>query len=251
MVSIASLQTTFVADPDVEYQCQANLNLYDSSELQTLATQAVAGRQVRILPLSFNSNRNIQDSVNLEGEGAVHVLLCEDHYSGWVALEDLDMLELAEKPYRSIALSPAEISARLPQVVEFAQRAMRQPNSYLWGGTVGPNYDCSGLVQTAFAASGIWLPRDAYQQEEFVQPIALDHLQLGDLVFFGRPERCTHVGLALGDGYYIHSSGKDQGRNGIGIDQLAADGDPVSQAYFRQLRGAGRVVACYGPDRSR
>jgi cell wall-associated NlpC family hydrolase len=101
------------------------------------------------------------------------------------------------------------------------------------------------LVQTAFASADIWLPRDAYQQEAFVQPIALADLKLGDLVFFGTPTKATHVGLHLGDGYYIHSSGKDQGRNGIGIDLLSERGDRVSQTYFRQLRGAGRVVSCY------
>jgi cell wall-associated NlpC family hydrolase len=277
MVAIASLQMTFATDPAVEYQCQANLNLYDSPELKALATQAVAGRQVRILALSPHANRNIRDSAIQDGaiqdsglqdsglqdtvilEDAVQVVLCEDDYPGWVALEDLDLLERAEVSYREIcaggkpanSLSAAEIAARLPQVIEFAQSAMRQPNHYLWGGTVGPNYDCSGLVQTAFAAAGIWLPRDAYQQEAFVSAVELDALQPGDLVFFGKPERCTHVAIALGNEQYIHSSGKDQGRNGIGIDRLAEDGDLVSQVYFRQLRGAGRVVECYVPTASR
>jgi cell wall-associated NlpC family hydrolase len=50
------------------------------------------------------------------------------------------------------------------------------------------------------------------------------------------------VGLYLGDNQYIHSSGRDQGRNGIGIDCLSEQGDAVSQTYFRQLRGAGRVM---------
>ena len=264
MVAIASLQTTVTADPTVEYQCQANLNLYDSPELKALATQAVAGRQMRILPLSFQANRHIQDSAIQDSAGqdpaaqasvtlagAVQVVLGEDNYPGWVALEDLDLLELAEVPYQAIALPASEIAARLPQVIEFAHSAMRQPNHYLWGGTVGPNYDCSGLVQTAFAAAGVWLPRDAYQQEAFVSAVELESLQPGDLVFFGKSERCTHVGMALGNGQYIHSSGKDQGRNGIGIDRLAADGDLVSQVYFRQLRGAGRVVECYVPTASR
>jgi hypothetical protein len=53
--------------------------------------------------------------------------------------------------------------------------------------------------------------------------------------------------LHLGENQYIHSSGKAQGRNGIGIDALAADSEGVSQTYYQQLRGAGRVVACYLP----
>ncbi|HEY9910189.1 MAG TPA: C40 family peptidase, partial [Thermosynechococcaceae cyanobacterium] len=112
---------------------------------------------------------------------------------------------------------------------------------------VAPNYDCSGLMQAAFASVDIWIPRDAYQQEAFVQPIALSELIPGDLVFFGTPTKATHVGLYLGADQYIHSSGKDQGRNGIGIDRVSGQGDRVSQTYHAQLRGAGRVVACYQP----
>ncbi len=238
MVSLASIQADFAGDRAVAYQCLENLNLYDSPTLQNLATQAVAGRQLRILAPLPNANTALAG-------GALSVVLCEDEYPGWIAVEDLDLLTVAEDPYRAIALSPDDIRDRLPKVIDFARQAMAQPNHYLWGGTVGPNYDCSGLVQTAFASAGIWLPRDAYQQEAFVQPIPLADLQPGDLVFFGRPDRCTHVGLSLGDGQYLHSSGKDQGRNGIGIDVLSAQGDAISRAYFSQFRGAGRVVACY------
>ena len=121
---------------------------------------------------------------------------------------------------------------------------MAQPNVYLWGGTLGPDYDCSGLVQAAFASVGVWLPRDSYQQEAFTQAIAFDDLQPGDLIFFGA-ERTSHVALSLGGDRYIHSSGKQQGRNGIGIDVLLATGDAVSQAYFQQRRSAGRVMQNY------
>lgn len=247
------IEADWQAGRSTEYQCQANLNLYDSPALTCLATQAVTGRQLRVANLNsdVNSDRQID-------EQAVQVELCEDGYAGWLPLEDLDLIEVAESPYQAIAFSEAEIEARLPQILAFAQRAMAQPNHYLWGGTVGPNYDCSGLIQTAFAVSGIWLPRDAYQQEEFVQPIHLQTsestedsnlwlsaLKPSDLIFFGTRVKATHVGLYLGNGCYIHSSGKDQGRNGIGIDRLSEAGDRVSQEYFKQFRGAGRVVACY------
>lgn len=238
MVSLASIQADFASERTFTYQCLENLNLYDSPALKDLATQAVAGRQLRIL-------EPLPDASADPTHSAVSVVLCEDGYPGWVAVEDLDLLTVADVPYRAIALSTDDIHACLPQIIAFARRAMAQPNHYLWGGTVGPNYDCSGLVQTAFASAGIWLPRDAYQQEAFVQPIPVANLRPGDLVFFGRPDRCTHVGLYLGDGQYIHSSGKDQGRNGIGIDVLSEQGDAISRAYFHQFRGAGRVVACY------
>ena len=147
--------------------------------------------------------------------------------------------------YRAIARSPDEIQERIPAIIAFMKAAMQQPNYYLWGGTVGPNYDCSGLMQAAFAASGIWLPRDSYQQADFTQPIEFDQLRPGDLVFFAKAERVNHVGLHLGDGFYIHSSGKETGRNGIAIDQLSEQGDEIARSYFRQFVRAGRVVASY------
>jgi cell wall-associated NlpC family hydrolase len=126
---------------------------------------------------------------------------------------------------------------------------MSVSNQYLWGGTVGPNYDCSGLMQAAFRTAQVWLPRDAYQQEAFTLPIPLPELEPGDLIFFGPPEKATHVGLYLGEGRYIHSSGKQGGRNGIGIDMLSDQSpDPVSQNYYQQLRGAGRVMESYRPQ---
>lgn len=215
----------------MQYRTIANLNLYDSPELTRLATQAAAGRHLEIIENS-----------------PLKVKLCEDDYPGWLDPADLSHLEKAETLYQAPVWTEKEIRDRIPQIITFTQTAMSVPNTYLWGGTVAPNYDCSGLMQAAFASVGIRLPRDAYQQESFVEKIELSDLIPGDLVFFGRPEKATHVGLYLGDNRYIHSSGKDQGRNGIGIDELSAEGDRVSQTYFAQLRGAGRVIASYQPS---
>lgn len=235
VVSLHDLQT--IADtPQIpaEYRCCANLNLYDSPTLERLATQAAAGRHLRVVSLPGKTE-------------ALQVCLCEDSYPGWLAVADLDRLEVANSPYQSITLSEAEIRDRIPDVIAFAEAAMARSNVYLWGGTVGPNYDCSGLVQAAFASVGIWLPRDAYQQEAFVEAIPLLETIPGDLIFFGTSVKATHVGLYLGEDCYIHSSGKDQGRNGIGIDRVSGQGNRVSQVYHAQLRGAGRIVSCYTP----
>lgn len=238
VISLDQLQATPPTQlKQQQYRCQADLNLYDSPELTRLSTQAATGRYLQIAALPTTA-----------APAALAVCLCEDGYAGWLAVPDLANLEPATTPYQSQPLSISEIQERLPQIIAYLQTAMAQPNEYLWGGTVPPNYDCSGLMQAAFSAAGIQLPRDAYQQEAFTQPIALSDLQPGDLIFFGPPAKATHVGLYLGEGRYIHSSGKDQGRNGIGIDLLSAQGDRVSQTYYAQVRGAGRVVAAYRPE---
>ncbi|MGL5062805.1 MAG: NlpC/P60 family protein [Microcoleus sp.] len=249
--------TDYQLSNNIEYQARSHINIYDSPKCDRLATQAAARRHLRVLDsagmiqersqadfpsqlLSFNEGRNAEFD-----RAAVMVRLCEDDYPGWLDVRDIPLLDVAETFYQPAVLSETEIQQKLPQILAFCDRAMHESNYYLWGGTVGPNYDCSGLMQAAFAAAGIWLPRDAYQQEAFTRSIELNCLVPGDLVFFGTPQKATHVGLYLGDGRYIHSSGKEQGRNGIGIDVLSENADKVSQTYYRQLRGCGKVVASY------
>ncbi len=222
-----------------EYECLADIDIYDSVQCDRLTTQAKSGRHLYVIEL---------------GEKNIQVRLCEDDYPGWLNPIDVNKLKVAENNYVAQAISRSDILCRLDQLIDFTYRAMNTPNIYLWGGTIGPNYDCSGFMQAAFLSIGAWLPRDAHQQQDFIQPIEFDQLadllelmQVGDLVFFGTGPKATHVGLYLGKGRYIHSSGQDQGRNGIGIDLLSGDGDVISQNYYRQLRGAGRVVVSYLP----
>ncbi|WP_236738872.1 NlpC/P60 family protein [Chroogloeocystis siderophila] len=213
----------------IEYVCQTHLNIYDSPKCDRLATQAAKGRNLRVVS---------------QEDAAIAVCLCEDDYPGWLLRSDVGKLQVATQAYQAQLVAEAEIRTFIPQVIAFTQAAMQQPNYYLWGGSVGPNYDCSGLIQAAFASVGVWLPRDAYQQEAFALAITVEEMIPGDLVFFG-VEKATHVGLFLGDGCYIHSSGEKMGRNGIGIDRLSEQGDAVSRSYYQQLRGAGRVVESY------
>lgn len=217
-----------------EYRCDRTLNLYKTPAGQALVTQAAAGRQLRCLRLA-------------EDHSALQVKLCADDYPGWLLRSEFSHLSPASAPDQPPVLSPADIQARIPEVIAFIQAAMAVPHEYLWGGAVAPNYDCSGLMQAAFAAAGIRLPRDSYQQEAFAQAISWLDLQAGDLIFFGTPERTTHVALYLGNGAYVHSSGRDQGRNGIGIDSLEDLSHPVSQRYYQQLRGFGRITHSYQP----
>jgi len=101
-------------------------------------------------------------------------------------------------------------------VVETAKKFNGVP--YLWGGTSAKGLDCSGFTSLIFFMNGTILQRDASQQTKYGKEITtvyeFDKLQSGDLLFYGRPatdsttERVGHVALYLGDGDFIHSSGK-------------------------------------------
>ncbi len=237
MISLDDVRTALAQSPVTEFRCQKTLNVYDSPVCNRLATQAAQGRHLR-----FDPTVSIPDDPY-----PLPIHLCEDDYPGWLEIDAYQWLEPAPAPYQPPIWTELAIQSMIPAVIEFTQVAMTQPNHYLWGGTVPPHYDCSGLMQAAFASVGIRLPRDAYQQEAFTQAIPIADARPGDLIFFGNPEKATHVGLYLGNATYIHSSGRDQGRDGIGIDVLSETGDRVSQAYYRQFRGVGKVVTSYIP----
>ena len=79
---------------------------------------------------------------------------------------------------------------------------------YLWGGRSPAGYDCSGFVQQVLLEQGLSLPRDAKDQCRRSRSISND-VRPGDLAFFRRPgEPASHVGIALGDGYFAHCRGR-------------------------------------------
>jgi cell wall-associated NlpC family hydrolase len=98
-------------------------------------------------------------------------------------------------------LADIPVSGRAAAAVAFARAQLGKP--YVWGAT-GPNsYDCSGLVQAAWAAAGVALPRTTYEQIDAGTRIPVSDLQPGDLVFYY--SGVSHVGMYVGGGEIIHA----------------------------------------------
>jgi cell wall-associated NlpC family hydrolase len=73
---------------------------------------------------------------------------------------------------------------------------------YVWGATgpCGNGFDCSGLVQAAWASAGVSIPRDTYEQWAALPHIPLSQVQPGDLLYY---DGIGHVAMYVGGGYII------------------------------------------------
>ena len=101
-------------------------------------------------------------------------------------------------------------------MLEFAIGQMGKP--YLWG-AVGPgSYDCSGLVQTAFRAAGVKMPRVSRQQAQVGARVQREHVRAGDLVFYGNPVH--HVAIAIDGTRAVHAPTFGQNVKVSGIDSI-------------------------------
>lgn len=105
---------------------------------------------------------------------------------------------------------------------------------YLYGGTGKNGIDCSSftgkLEQEVYSNT---LPRTARAQYEVCDKISPEDLEQGDLVFFNTTGGVSHVGVYLGNHYFVHSSCS----SGVTISSLMDD------YYNRKFITGGRPIS--------
>ena len=122
-----------------------------------------------------------------------------------VRLPDGRLARLVQGSVRQMSEAVAAARAKAPERWAL-EHFMGAP--YQWGGVTPWGADCSGLVQTTFAARGTVLPRDSSQQVRCGNSVSLTAIQPGDLLFF-RSETgsaITHVAFAGEGDTLVHST---------------------------------------------
>lgn len=76
---------------------------------------------------------------------------------------------------------------------------------YRYGGNSVDGFDCSGLVQYAYANVGKRLPRTTSELWRQTRPVADQALEVGDVLFFNIEGKLAHVGLYLGERRFVHA----------------------------------------------
>ena len=116
-----------------------------------------------------------------------------------MVLTPLPALAHPTAPAPAVSAAVAAPTAAAQMAVDTALAQLGKP--YVWGGA-GPNsFDCSGLIQYAYAAAGIALPHSSRMQSGIGTPVAYADLQPGDLVFHYSP--VSHVGMYIGNGQMV------------------------------------------------
>jgi peptidoglycan DL-endopeptidase CwlO len=117
-------------------------------------------------------------------------------------------------------------STQAERAVAFAFAQLGKP--YRWGATGPGSFDCSGLAQAAWAAAGVSIPRDTYEQWAALPHIAASALQPGDLLYY---DGVGHVAMYVGDGYII-----DAPQTGLDVEKI-----PMGTAWYAEtFVGAAR-----------
>jgi cell wall-associated NlpC family hydrolase len=125
----------------------------------------------------------------------------------------------------------APISERELDIVATAQKFLGTP--YLWGGKTSLGLDCSALVQLSLAAAGMKCPRDSDMQERALgDPVSLEKLQRGDLVFWK-----GHVAIACDPETLIHANAFHMA---VAIEPLAAAIERIA-ALGTRVSGVRRI----------
>jgi len=214
----------WLSSPKIIYTKVYGFSYSEADENSQTVSDLVAGNLLKII-----------------GEDANFVLV--NYPDGRNAYIKKDEAKLFNEWYKSLNPTSEEI-------LNTAYRFTGIP--YLWGGTSTKGMDCSGFTKTVYFLNGIILSRDASQQVNTGELVdtkdGWKNLQPGDLLFFGtkakenKKERITHVAIYIGDGDFIHASGR------IKINSLNKNKSYYSQYRDNAFIRAKRILTSVGKN---
>ncbi len=145
-----------------------------------------------------------------ERRGQWYGVVMADRNLGWVDAAKVVLTETSLVPSQSAG------NPRGEAIVRKAFEYLGVP--YRWGGNGRGGIDCSGLVQQSYRSQGQSLPRVSRDQATVGQAVPWDQLQIGDRLYFASSgNRIDHTALYIGNGQFIHASGR---RRLVCVDNL-------------------------------
>ena len=195
---------------------------------------------VTSLQTSAQSKINSINDFNLAGEGIIYIPF-ETKPAGFKA----SIASFAKKMMKPVGLATEFCSSLQFKYAQLLNRNVELVTNtsligfiddwwgtrYRWGGTTKKGIDCSSFTGLLMGSVfGFALPRTVREQYAVCSKLKKDDMLEGDLVFFNTRGGVSHVGVYLGDGFFVHSSSSA----GVTINNLD------ESYYSRKFIGGGR-----------
>jgi len=200
-----TLELMLQSHPDQYLQQAATMSQLGQNEVMNLKSLKV--EQAQLAVLKKQAADRLGELQQAESQAAsMKKQIVGKYQQAQSLLSQLTYAQQASFDYSGV--TQAEINA-VPQAtgraaiaIAFAKSKLGMP--YQWGGTGDPSYDCSGLVQAAWAAAGVSLGRTTYDQanDGYSVPAILADLEPGDIIEYNGLE---HEALYVGGGLVIHA----------------------------------------------
>jgi peptidoglycan DL-endopeptidase CwlO len=120
---------------------------------------------------------------------------------------------------------PSTTTGQAATAVAYVLQMAADHCPYVYGST-GPcsdGFDCSGLVQSAWASAGVSIPRDTYEQWAALPHIPTSDIVPGDLLYYDGE---GHVAMYVGNGMIV-----DAPQTGMDVEEIPQDTDWYAENF--------------------
>lgn len=206
-------------DAEVFLDGLSAVDALNTSRAEALAAFAATSTSLQNRQTQLDSHRQKLDAAVAEAKAKQEERDAQ-HAEAEAALAELTQPEQdeisgndggSEDPVPPGDLPPASGNAQA--AVQFALSQLG--DSYVYGATGPDSWDCSGLVQGAWGAAGVSLPRVVGPQMAAGTSIPMSELQPGDLVAYAD---MSHNGIYIGNGQVLHAGNPRTGVYISGLD---------------------------------
>ncbi|MGJ3194906.1 bifunctional lytic transglycosylase/C40 family peptidase [Peribacillus frigoritolerans] len=131
---------------------------------------------------------------------------------GWSRYGDVNYVDHVMQYYNGgdgsvVVMGDGSQSFDVEEVHNIMKQYLGRP--YVWGGRTpaAGGFDCSGLLEYAFAQVGMDMYGTAQSQYNKTKPVSEEHIKPGDFVFFSTYKPgASHVGMYVGNGQFINAN---------------------------------------------
>lgn len=155
-------------------------------------------------------------TINGLADGWFSVTL-RDGSAGYIRSDLVDLDSTAKYAATADTSTGASSSVNGQALVDMARQYLGA--RYVYGGSGPKTFDCSGFTMYLCKQFGISMPHSAtsqWQSGKGTKIYSIADMEPGDLVYFCDPTRskgkaCSHCGVYIGDGEFIHASSSGKG----------------------------------------